>query len=85
MRNSTAEELKLQPSLQGSAVGGLLAGWGWWRWRWGWGLLLLVPGEGEAQETENARARGSLCQDKVLGYESGWGPEGWLGALAVAA
>jgi hypothetical protein len=48
-------------------------------------LLLLVPGEGEAQETENARARGSLCQDKVLGYESGWGPEGWLGALAVAA
>lgn len=65
-----------------SAEGGLLAGWRWGGG--GGGFAPPSPKAGEQQGTGNGVGE-VVMPGQGVGYEGGWGPEGWLGALAVAA
>lgn len=50
----------------------------------GGGFAPPSPKAGEQQETGNGVGE-AVMPGQGVGYEGGWGPEGWLGALAVAA
>lgn len=60
-----------------TAEGELLTGWV--------GVLLTAPGQGKGVELGTCVAEACSARRRCWGMRAGWGPEGWLGALEVAA
>lgn len=44
-----------------------------------------APGQGNSRELRTCVAEPGFARTRCWGMRVGWGPEGWLGALAVAA